>query len=64
MAKRKTASVKMPSKAQMARDEIRWRAERLVRDAMESSPSFKQAVRKAESELAKAEKKVKKVLNA
>jgi hypothetical protein len=46
------------SKAQMAREERRYRAESMVKDAMTNTPEFRSAVRQAERQLAKAESSV------
>lgn len=60
MAKSKGPSMaSMPSKAQMAKDDRHYRAESMVRDAMQNTAQFKQAVRQAERELAKADTAIK-----
>lgn len=48
-----------PSKATMAREDRRWRAEGMVKDAMCQTPQFKTAVKAAEKQLAKVETVVK-----
>ena len=50
------------TKAQQDKQERKWRAESLVRSAMEATPSWKLAVQKAEKELALAEAKVRKTV--
>lgn len=54
--------LKAPSKVQIAKDDRRWRAECMVKDAMQATPQFKQAVRAAEREIAKSEIAVKKAI--
>lgn len=49
---------RMPSKAQMAKDERHWRAESMVKDAFMNTPAAKQQVKQAVKTLSQAEKAI------
>ena len=55
---RARSSVHAPSRAQMAKDERKWRAESMVRDAFMQTSAAKQQIVQAENTLKAAEKKI------
>jgi len=53
---------KMPSKAQMKKDELQWQAESLVSTAMKDTPQYKKAVKATLKEIQGQESVVKKIV--
>ena len=56
--KKKTDSIMVASKT----DELKWRAESMVRDALTTTPKFREAVRETVKELKRSDAKIKKLL--
>ena len=59
MAKTKSSAPKQPSK----QEQMKWRAEDIVRQSIMSTPAFKKAVRQTMTELKKIDKEARKTIS-